>query len=106
MLMQMCQPSVLYSLNTWNGTLQNRHGLISMGCRTMQGLVAGAADRGRSAVQCVLCLGHNKGMEEAASDLAVRAMAVLPGVSARLGDLMRPNELWRVTKALQQSLGR
>ena len=37
-----------------------------------QGLVAGAADRGRSAVQCVLCLGHNKGMEEAASDLAVR----------------------------------
>ena len=56
----------------------------------MQGLVAGAADRGRSAVQCVLCLGHNKGMEEAASDLAVRAMAVFPGASARLGDLMRP----------------
>ena len=41
-----------------------------------QGLVAGAADRGRSAVQCVLCLGHNKGMEEAASDLAVCHLGV------------------------------
>jgi len=55
-----------------------------------QGLVAGAADRGRSAVECVLCLGHNKGMEEAASDLAVRSgsgrcWAGWPGALCMLG---------------------
>jgi len=41
-------------------------------------------------VECVLCLGHNKGMEEAASDLAVRSgsgrcWAGWPGALCMLG---------------------
>ena len=66
--------------------------------------MAGAADRGRSAVQCVLCLGHNKGMEEAASDLAVRGFRVrfagvitLERVSwGKAGSLLSAHELGRV----------
>ncbi|KAK9824993.1 hypothetical protein WJX81_006015 [Elliptochloris bilobata] len=52
------------------GSLYTVAALDGQTLKHLQGLVAGAADRGRSAVQCVLCLGHNKGMEEAASDLA------------------------------------
>lgn len=53
--------------------------------------MAGAADRGRSAVQCVLCLGHNKGMEEAASDLAVRRLLLPVKHAVQARGLRAPN---------------
>jgi phosphohistidine phosphatase SixA len=40
-------------------------------CALDQELVAAAVEEKRGEVSCVLCLGHNKGMEETASFLAV-----------------------------------
>lgn len=39
-----------------------------------QEVVAAEVEKRREQIHCVLCLGHNKGMEEAASSLAVRPL--------------------------------
>ena len=39
----------------------------------MQEVVSGEVEKRKEQVRCVLCLGHNKGMEEAATSLAVSA---------------------------------
>lgn len=41
-------------------------------CVSHQGLVTAEVEKKSGDVSCVLCVGHNKGMEEAASSLAVR----------------------------------
>lgn len=41
-------------------------------CASCQGLVTAEVQKKSGEVGCVLCVGHNKGMEEAASSLAVR----------------------------------
>lgn len=41
-------------------------------CAQYQGLVTAEVQKKSGEVGCVLCVGHNKGMEEAASSLAVR----------------------------------
>ena len=44
---------------------------ISAFCHAVQEVVTAEVDQRAEQVQCVLCLGHNKGMEEAATSLAV-----------------------------------
>ena len=44
--------------------------------RTVQEVVAAEVAKRAEQVRCVLCLGHNKGMEEAATSLAVRAQPI------------------------------
>ena len=45
---------------------------VSAGPRAVQEVVTDEVDQRAEQVHCVLCLGHNKGMEEAATSLAVR----------------------------------
>ena len=44
---------------------------LSPSPRAVQEVVTAEVDQRAEQVQCVLCLGHNKGMEEAATSLAV-----------------------------------
>lgn len=48
------------------------------GCVMLQELVVAAVGKREGEVGCVLCLGHNKGMEEAASLLAVSFVTANP----------------------------
>ena len=48
------------------------HGGVSAVPRAVQEVVTAEVDQRAEQVHCVLCLGHNKGMEEAATSLAVR----------------------------------
>ena len=50
----------------------------------MQEVVTAEVDQRAEQVHCVLCLGHNKGMEEAATSLAVGPLSTLMLVSVEL----------------------
>ena len=65
----------------------------------MQEVVVAEVEKRKEQVNCVLCLGHNKGMEEAATSLAVshsiQALSHVVGPRMQLeGDWLQASSSW------------